>query len=51
MTEKLSAVTDDAKTKTKKQKCVAYSNTYATFEQSIEEGISTMNGEYVGYGW
>ncbi|KAI9287644.1 hypothetical protein BC943DRAFT_358163 [Umbelopsis sp. AD052] len=25
-------------------------NTYATFEQSIEEGISTMNGEYVGYG-
>ncbi|KAJ2960527.1 hypothetical protein NQZ79_g4108 [Umbelopsis isabellina] len=25
-------------------------NTYATFEQSIEEGLSTMNGEYVGYG-
>jgi hypothetical protein len=27
------------------------SNTYTTFERSIEEGVSTMNGEYVGYGW
>lgn len=27
------------------------SNTFATFDVAIQEGISTHNGEYTGYGW